>query len=200
MFPPSLIPLATDGSSHPPVPGSEPGKLGLWPGHDKFLAILDRKFGQEREETLEPLWAWVELLDAAGWPVALQQSGGAPWLGTAARKDLMDRGNIPATWLDLIAMLDQIPSQHRHLDGKCVQVWCDSPANVGMPPAGKLTSREVEIFNWLRKGKTCPEIAIILSCAVRTVEKHVANGYRKLGLNNRASVIIHSPPSTDQSR
>jgi DNA-binding CsgD family transcriptional regulator len=46
------------------------------------------------------------------------------------------------------------------------------------------------VLEWLRRGKTDPEIAAILGCAVRTVEKHVANLYRKTGARNRAAMIL----------
>lgn len=54
-----------------------------------------------------------------------------------------------------------------------------------------LTGRECEVLKWLQQGKTSPEIAIILGCAARTVEKHVQNLYRKLGIKNRTSIILN---------
>ena len=53
-----------------------------------------------------------------------------------------------------------------------------------------LSRRESEVLSWLREGKNGPEIAIILGCAIRTVEKHLANLYQKLGVRNRAAVIL----------
>ncbi len=55
---------------------------------------------------------------------------------------------------------------------------------------GKLTPREAEIACWLAAGKSNPEIACILHCKRRTVEKHVERILEKLGVENRASVAV----------
>lgn len=57
------------------------------------------------------------------------------------------------------------------------------------PSAVGLTPREYEVFSWLAEGKRNAEIAIILGCAPRTVEKHVENILRKLGVENRAAAM-----------
>jgi DNA-binding CsgD family transcriptional regulator len=53
------------------------------------------------------------------------------------------------------------------------------------PPAG-LTGREVEILRLLADGRTNREIADVLVLSVHTVERHLANAYRKTGTRNRA--------------
>ncbi len=53
------------------------------------------------------------------------------------------------------------------------------------PPAG-LTRREVEILRELAAGKSNREIAAALVVSVHTVERHVANVYRKIDARNRA--------------
>ena len=53
------------------------------------------------------------------------------------------------------------------------------------PPAG-LTGREVEILRLLAEGRTNREIADVLVLSVHTVERHLANAYRKTGTRNRA--------------
>jgi DNA-binding CsgD family transcriptional regulator len=55
--------------------------------------------------------------------------------------------------------------------------------------AVKLTPREQEIFHWMGQGKRNSEIAIILKCAARTVEKHVENILRKTSAENRTSAV-----------
>jgi DNA-binding CsgD family transcriptional regulator len=50
-----------------------------------------------------------------------------------------------------------------------------------------LTKREKEIVNLIADGKSNKEIAQILNVSVHTVEKHLNNIYKKLGVNNRAS-------------
>jgi DNA-binding CsgD family transcriptional regulator len=64
-----------------------------------------------------------------------------------------------------------------------------SAGSAGRPrqrfPAG-LTAREAEIMRLLAGGRTNREIATHLVLSVHTVERHVANAYRKIGAHNRA--------------
>jgi DNA-binding CsgD family transcriptional regulator len=53
------------------------------------------------------------------------------------------------------------------------------------PPAG-LTGREAEILRLLANGRTNREIADALVLSVHTIERHLANSYRKIGARNRA--------------
>jgi DNA-binding NarL/FixJ family response regulator len=52
-------------------------------------------------------------------------------------------------------------------------------------PSG-LSEREVEILRFVAAGESNREIAAALSLSVRTVEKHVAHIYNKLGARGRA--------------
>jgi DNA-binding CsgD family transcriptional regulator len=56
---------------------------------------------------------------------------------------------------------------------------------VATPPAG-LTPREAEILRLLAGGRTNREIADTLVLSVHTIERHLANAYRKIGARNRA--------------
>ena len=49
------------------------------------------------------------------------------------------------------------------------------------------TTRESEVFLWLAKGKTNREIAMILEMSPRTVNKHLEQLFKKLGVDNRTS-------------
>ena len=51
----------------------------------------------------------------------------------------------------------------------------------------KITRREAEVLFWVAQGKTDWEISQILSISDRTVNKHLEQVYRKLGVNNRTS-------------
>jgi DNA-binding NarL/FixJ family response regulator len=53
------------------------------------------------------------------------------------------------------------------------------------PPAG-LTGREAEVLRLLAEGRTNREIADALVLSVHTIERHLANAYRKIGTRNRA--------------
>lgn len=50
-----------------------------------------------------------------------------------------------------------------------------------------ITPRESDVFVWLAKGKTNREIAQILSMSPRTVNKHLEQLFRKLGVENRTA-------------
>lgn len=50
-----------------------------------------------------------------------------------------------------------------------------------------LTEREAEVLLWVRNGKANREIAIILAMSPRTVNKHLEQIFRKLGVENRTS-------------
>ena len=56
---------------------------------------------------------------------------------------------------------------------------------VGDPPAG-LSAREAEILALVAAGRSNRQIAAELVLSVHTVERHVANLYRKIGAHNRA--------------
>jgi DNA-binding CsgD family transcriptional regulator len=53
-----------------------------------------------------------------------------------------------------------------------------------------LTPREQEVFHWLGQGKRNSEIAVIIQCGVRTVEKHVENILRKTDSENRMCAVM----------
>ena len=53
------------------------------------------------------------------------------------------------------------------------------------PPAG-LTPREIEILQAVAAGRSNREIASTLFLSVHTVERHIANIYRKIDARNRA--------------
>lgn len=52
-----------------------------------------------------------------------------------------------------------------------------------------LTKREVEILDWVVRGKTNPEIGLILGVSRRTVHKHLEHIYLKLGVENRMAAM-----------
>ena len=55
-----------------------------------------------------------------------------------------------------------------------------------------LTEREVEVLRRLAGGKTNSEIAEELHVSVRTVERHVANIYAKIGARGRANATAYA--------
>ena len=55
-----------------------------------------------------------------------------------------------------------------------------------------ITRRESEVLYWLSYGKTSWEISQILELSPRTVNKHLEQIYKKLGVDNRTSAAAIS--------
>ena len=53
-----------------------------------------------------------------------------------------------------------------------------------------LTPRQAEVVYWVAQGKTNPEIGLILGASPRTIDKHMERIFERLGVENRASLII----------
>jgi transcriptional regulator EpsA len=62
--------------------------------------------------------------------------------------------------------------------------------------AFNLTERESEVLHWVAKGKTNPEIAIILDISSFTVKNHMQRVFRKLDVSNRAQAVSKYRPSS----
>jgi DNA-binding response OmpR family regulator/DNA-binding CsgD family transcriptional regulator len=55
-----------------------------------------------------------------------------------------------------------------------------------------LTPRQAEVAYWVAQGKTNPETAVILATSPRTIDKHMERILERLGLENRASLIVRA--------
>ncbi len=55
-----------------------------------------------------------------------------------------------------------------------------------------LTTREIEVLQWLAAGKTDREVAALLGCSHRTVQKHLQRLYVKLGVETRTAAVMRS--------
>ncbi|MGB5444100.1 MAG: helix-turn-helix transcriptional regulator, partial [Psychromonas sp.] len=55
-----------------------------------------------------------------------------------------------------------------------------------------ITKRESEVLYWISYGKTSWEIAQILEMSPRTVNKHLEQIFKKLGVDNRTSAAAIS--------
>jgi len=53
-----------------------------------------------------------------------------------------------------------------------------------------LTVRQAEVAYWVAQGKSNAETAVILGTSPRTVDKHMERIFQRLGLENRASLIV----------
>jgi DNA-binding NarL/FixJ family response regulator len=65
-----------------------------------------------------------------------------------------------------------------------------SPAGAPSPALGNLTVREREVLAWALRGAPSREIAEGLTLGERTIETHLANIYRKLGVASRVELIM----------
>lgn len=156
---------------------------------DEAMLELDAGFARSSERGWRRLVAWAGVLDAAGWCVVLVHPGGLTWTSANAAKDLAARRGLPGGTDVEERVAELVPVQ---AITRGVWVWSAALEEVAATElSSQLTRREREVFGWLRAGKSDAEIALILGCAVRTVEKHVANLYRKLGVGSRAEAILH---------
>jgi DNA-binding CsgD family transcriptional regulator len=55
-----------------------------------------------------------------------------------------------------------------------------------------ITRREAEILFWITQGKTGGVIATLCNISLRTVQKHIENIYRKLGIETRNSAMLRA--------
>lgn len=56
--------------------------------------------------------------------------------------------------------------------------------------APSLSARENEVMHWLGGGKTDRDIAALLGCSHRTVQKHLQHIYSKLGVETRTAAVM----------
>lgn len=178
--------------THPPPPPTETALDAA----ARLLAAIDRRMARETARELANLTAWAGVLDALGWHVALRLPGGPPLLGNKAR----DRADgQPGSWEHISAHLAVTPPAKWLVKSEHALVWAEDEAesSSGLPSVVP-TPREAEVLSWLREGKTGPEIAIILGCARRTVESHIARLYRKLGVHHRAELMFRAGTHSSQ--
>lgn len=60
---------------------------------------------------------------------------------------------------------------------------------IGSSKARKLTPREVEVLEWVARGKSSFETAAVLGISKRTVEEHIERVVLKLAAANRVNAV-----------
>jgi DNA-binding CsgD family transcriptional regulator/pimeloyl-ACP methyl ester carboxylesterase len=65
-------------------------------------------------------------------------------------------------------------------------------AGHSVPPPHSLSRRELEVLRWLAAGETNRQIARRLGLSPHTIERHVANLYRKIGARGRADATAYA--------
>ena len=91
--------------------------------------------------------------------------------------------DLPQSLADLL----QLASRHISLAHRASQLF--GPATPTAQGIQLLTQRECDVFHWMCEGKRNGEIAIILGCAARTVEKHVENILYKTSSETRGAAV-----------
>lgn len=160
---------------HPAVPAPEEGTSAYPPSAGKLAALAG-------------------MMEDAGWCVVAGLPRGL-WIGGRAAAALGEAAADCGSWaafLKISRSLDGMTVLDRHAR---IAIWAPA-SSTNLPPTARLTPRELGIQLLLRQGKTGPEIAIITGISKRTVEKHVANLYRKSGIHNRTAAILSQAANT----
>jgi pimeloyl-ACP methyl ester carboxylesterase/DNA-binding CsgD family transcriptional regulator len=151
-----------------------------------------------------------ELLPRLKVPTLVLHRGDIPWLPVSIARELASRipdarlsileGESTAPYLgDTEATASAIDEFLREVEeGRAVQREAGAPASKqdgsgptrGYPHG--LTAREVEVLRHLAGRRTNDEIAEELFVSVRTVERHVANIYAKIGARGRANATAYA--------
>ena len=61
-----------------------------------------------------------------------------------------------------------------------------------------LTPREQQVFQWILKGKSSREIAVVLGVSFRTIEKHSQRIYSKAGVHGRSGLFKDLLPQNER--
>lgn len=85
-----------------------------------------------------------------------------------------------------------LPEQIQHLS-------TTGPTALQLAQAYKLSSRELEILQWVTVGKTNPEIGDILKISAFTVKNHLQRIFKKLDVTNRAQAVGKLRTSDDHA-
>jgi DNA-binding CsgD family transcriptional regulator len=64
--------------------------------------------------------------------------------------------------------------------------------DVQAPSDVRLSERELDVVYWIAMGKSNSVIAEILSISAETVDSYVRRAFRKLGVSDRTSAVLHS--------
>jgi LuxR family maltose regulon positive regulatory protein len=146
------------------------------------LSALDlAQRGQARLETAYALLCLAKINSLAGKPddARARLSRAAQLIGQCA-----DPGILTGLLTETEDLAGQhAPGRHPHVPGP-------RPASPAARP-DSLTSRETQVLELLAAGHTNHEIAATLVVSIHTVERHLQNAYRKIGVRNRADAAAY---------
>jgi DNA-binding CsgD family transcriptional regulator len=101
--------------------------------------------------------------------------------------------NVPAEQIERCQQLFRLAASHLKM------ALSRALANPGRSHAAALTRRELEILQWMGKGKSNREISALLGISAITLKSHVSKLYRKLDAQNRAEAVARGLPSPASS-
>jgi pimeloyl-ACP methyl ester carboxylesterase/DNA-binding CsgD family transcriptional regulator len=152
----------------------------------------------------------MELLPGLKAPTLVLHRRNIPWLPVAIAQSLASRipkarlmvleGEATAPYLDdseaaasaIEEFLDETEAERTVRGEASVSEAEQERAHLARSYPDGLTAREVEVLRRLAGGQTNGEIAKELSVSVRTVERHVANIYAKIGSRGRANATAYA--------
>ena len=109
---------------------------------------------------------------------------GAPLMAAAGRTrraaDMWQQGHslVAGTGAELLLALAEL-----------VRPTASAPEPAAADPLAVLTPREREVVQLVAQGLTCQAAGTQLFLSYRTVEKHLSNAYRKLGVSSKAALV-----------
>lgn len=89
--------------------------------------------------------------------------------------------------LEMVAAVKQVAAGKQLLDPRLGSL--DQPAGKAAP---ELTTRELEVLQWIVHGKSNKEIAAVLNLSANTVAVHRANIMQTLGIHNTAELVVYA--------
>jgi len=99
--------------------------------------------------------------------------------------DVIGSCAAPGILTELLTETDRLASEHVPVP---IGV---PPQRSGASPPDTLTRREAQVLELLAAGRTNHEIAVQLVVSIHTVERHLQNAYRKIGVRNRADAAAY---------
>lgn len=100
--------------------------------------------------------------------------------------DVIRRCAAPGILTELLTEAERLAGQHVAVP---IRV---PPQRSGASPPDTLTRREAQVLELLAAGRTNNEIAVQLVVSIHTVERHLQNAYRKIGVRNRADAAAYT--------
>ena len=101
-------------------------------------------------------------------------------LHVSRRSAVTAKAGLPASWR-LAALAFAVCSRLRQLDHRI----CGREETSAL-----LSPRELEVLRWCKDGKSYSEIGTIMGISGKTVEFHISNVMRKLGVNQKITAIV----------